>query len=81
MLDFPGGPVVKTSSTAVGSGSIPGQGTKIPHAMHCGQKKKKKREKRYVYIISKNPFILGKVEELRHQFNPWVGKIHWRRKW
>ena len=29
---FPGGPVVKTSpSTAGGTGSIPGQGTKIPH--------------------------------------------------
>ena len=31
-MDFPGGPVVKTSpSTAGGTGSIPGQGTKIPH--------------------------------------------------
>ena len=31
--DFPGGPVVKTSpSNAGGAGSIPGQGTKIPHA-------------------------------------------------
>ena len=32
--DFPGGPVVKTSpSTTGGAGSIPGQGTKIPHAL------------------------------------------------
>ena len=31
--DFPGGPVVKTSpSNAVGAGSIPGRGAKIPHA-------------------------------------------------
>ena len=31
--DFPGGPVVKTlPSNAVGVGSIPGQGIKIPHA-------------------------------------------------
>ena len=31
--DFPGGSVVKTSpSNAVGVGSIPGQGAKIPHA-------------------------------------------------
>ena len=31
--DFPGGPVVKNSSCNVGDlGSIPGQGTKIPHA-------------------------------------------------
>ena len=31
--DFPGGPVVETSpSNAGGVGSIPGWGTKIPHA-------------------------------------------------
>ena len=30
------------TSTAGGTGSIPGQGTKIPHAMQCNQKKKKK---------------------------------------
>jgi len=28
-------------STAGGTGSIPGQGTNIPHTMWCGQKKKK----------------------------------------
>ena len=32
--DFPGGPVVKNSPSNVGDmGSIPGQGTQIPHAM------------------------------------------------
>ena len=32
--DFPGAPVVKTSpSTTGGAGSIPGRGTKIPHAL------------------------------------------------
>ena len=31
--DFPGGPVVKNPPSNVGdAGSIPGQGTKIPHA-------------------------------------------------
>ena len=30
------------TSTAGGTGSIPGQRTKIPHAMQCNQKKKKK---------------------------------------
>ena len=35
------GPVVKTPpSNAGGMGSIPGQGTKIPHALRCGQKSK-----------------------------------------
>ena len=34
MGDFPCGPVVKTSlSNAGGAGSIPGQGTKIPHVL------------------------------------------------
>ena len=33
MGDFPGGPVVKNPPyNARGSGSTPGQGTKIPHA-------------------------------------------------
>ena len=34
--------------TAKGPGSIPGQGTKIPQALHGGQKKKKKKKKRRV---------------------------------
>ena len=41
-MDFPHGPVVKTSPSKAGStGLIPGQGYKIPHA---GQKKKKKQK-------------------------------------
>ena len=37
--DSPGGPVVKNPlSNAGGVGSIPGRGTKIPHAVGCGQK-------------------------------------------
>ena len=46
--DFTGGPVVKTSfSTAWGMDSIPGGGTKIPHAWwYMVQMKKKKKEKR-----------------------------------
>ena len=37
--DF-GGPVVKTlCSTAGGVGSVPGRGTKIPHAMQCSRKR------------------------------------------
>ena len=39
---FPGGPVVKTlHSNAGGTGSIPGRGTKIPHARQCSQKREK----------------------------------------
>ena len=45
--DFPGGPVVKTlPSNAGGMGPIPGWGTKIPHAVGCGQKLKKKKKKK-----------------------------------
>ena len=41
---LPGGPVVKTStSSAGGTHSIPGQGTKIPHASR--EKKKKNNNK------------------------------------
>ena len=43
--DFPGGPVVRLCApNAGGTGSIPGWGTKIPHATWCitWQKKKKK---------------------------------------
>ena len=42
--DFPGGAVVKTSpSSAEGTGSIPGWGPKIPHAMCPPQNQKKKQ--------------------------------------
>ena len=34
------------ASVAGGMGSIPGQGTKIPHATRYGQKKKKKEERK-----------------------------------
>lgn len=40
--DFPAGPVVETTSNARDGGSIPGQGTNIPHAPICGQKGIKK---------------------------------------
>ena len=42
MGDFPDDPVVKTT-TAGGTGSIPGWGTKIPHATWQGKKKKKNK--------------------------------------
>ena len=36
---LPDGPVVETlPSSAGGAGSIPGQGTKVPHATGCAQK-------------------------------------------
>ena len=45
--EFPGGPVVRTSqSHCHGMGSSPGQGTKIPQAMWCGQKEKEKKERK-----------------------------------
>ena len=37
-LDFPSGPVFKTiPSNAGGTGLTPGRGTKVPHAVWCGQ--------------------------------------------
>ena len=38
------------TSTVRGTGSIPGEGTKIPHASRCGQKVKKKKKKGQVLI-------------------------------
>lgn len=54
--DFTKGPVVKTcASSAGGTGSILGQGTRILHAAQCSQKKKKKK-KNSVMVFSKNPY-------------------------
>ena len=56
--DFPGSPVVKIPHfTAVGMGLIPGQETKILHAMQLGQKKKKS-----VYQV-KLCFIHSRIEK------------------
>ena len=44
---FPWNPVVKTLCFQFrGAGSIPGQGTEIPHVMQKWQKKKKKEERK-----------------------------------
>ena len=52
--DFPGGPVVKTLPSNTGDmGSIPGWGTKIPHAVGCGQKLKKKKDMKMAYKHTK----------------------------
>ena len=51
--DFPGGPVVKTlPSKAGGVGSIPGQGTKIPHASQ--PKKQNIKRKQYCNKFNKD---------------------------
>ena len=44
LRDLPGSPGVKTPASTTGdAGSIPGWGTKIPHAVWCSQKIEKKR--------------------------------------
>ena len=46
--DFPGGPLVDTSSShARGAGLIPGQGAKIPHALWPKNQKTKTKTKKY----------------------------------
>ena len=45
--DLPGGPVVKVRLCAYNAGdmgSIPGQGTKVPHVMYCGKINKLKKK-------------------------------------
>ena len=62
--DFAGSPVVRTSSSsAAGRGSVPGWGIKIPHAVQCGQKKKKKRMPLPLDVVSEHYFIF-----LEHSF-------------
>ena len=52
--DFPGGPVVKTLPSSSGSaGSIPGQGSKIPHA--SWPKNQNIKQKKYCYKFNKDP--------------------------
>ena len=61
--DFPGGPVVKTLHFHCrGKGSIPGWGTKIPHATPHGQKKERKKKlgKEYKNMINISPHKIYK---------------------
>ena len=59
-MDFPGGPVVKNLSFQCrGTGSIPGPGTQIPHAMQHSQKKKKKKAKK-IQTYSARPLSVRK---------------------
>ena len=49
--DFSIGPVVKTLHFHCrGAGSMPGRGTKIPHALRCSQKVKKKKKKNTMVV-------------------------------
>ena len=51
--EFPGSPWVGLcASTVRNTSSIPGQGTKIPQATWCGQKKKKKERKGKEFFIN-----------------------------
>ena len=50
--DFPGGPVKILPSSAGGVGSIPGQGTKIPHASQL--KNRNIKQKQYYKKFNKD---------------------------
>ena len=53
--DFPGAPVVKTPpSNAEDAGSIPGWGTKIPHASQPKKKKQNIKQKQYCNKFNKD---------------------------
>ena len=61
-MDFPGGPVVKTSSSKVRvASSIPDQGAKIPHASWLkSQTKTKQRNRNNIVTNSAKIFFLFK---------------------
>ena len=52
--------------TAVGLGSIPGRGTKIPQAMQCGQKKKIKKKNFNIYIWNKKKHFPSHLHQCYH---------------
>ena len=47
--------------TIEGSGLIPGQGTKIPQAVQCSQKKKEVKEKKLLFTEVFKCFLVIKV--------------------
>ena len=55
------------ASTARGMGSIPGQGTKIPHAAHHGQKKQKQKQKNLNQAIPSFHSYNSMHEEMREE--------------
>ena len=63
-LGLPGCPVVKTSpSNAVGVGSIPGWGAKIPHASWPKEKKNRNRTKNMGFLSPVPSTTLGTVKQ------------------
>ena len=69
--DVPGSPVVKTrASNAGGAGSIPGQGTKIPHAVQLGQKKERHMQ------VAGGPMGLGAGVDQKNSTEQSVGGLH-----
>ena len=52
-------------STAVGAGSIPGQGTKMPLAAQCNQKVKKKKSELLLIKLVERICSSGTVKSLK----------------
>ena len=66
------GPVVKTSPCNAGNGcSIPGQGTKVPHAIRYGKKEKRKfynilKHTKYIKIYAYLKIVQWKENLIGH---------------
>ena len=74
--EFPGGPVVRiplACSLAEGEGSITSWEIKISEVLQCSQKRKKKKQLKYLLHISAMREDPGLIPEL--------GRLSWRRKW
>ena len=62
---FPGGPVVKTSSSNAGDeGLIPSWGTKIPHA----SRPKKKKKKNHPKTENKSNIVTNPIKTFKNNF-------------
>ena len=73
--DFPGGPVKILPSSAGGAGSIPGQGTKIPHASQL--KNRNIKQKQYYKKFNKD----FKKKKKKRKWVKNVNKHHQKRIW
>ena len=79
LREFPGSPVVRTpSSHCCGPDSVPGQGTKIPRAVQCGQGKKRRRKKNTLLSLMLSfvaPLPLPSPSYQNSQNDDWLATI------
>ena len=72
LVDFPGGPVAKTSALPLLGARVPSLVGEVPHALRCGQKEKKKRN----YHLLLSVVLVGIWSFETNDLNPRGGKLY-----